>query len=198
VVSRVGIVVLAAGASTRMGAPKQLLDCRGTPLLKVTLSAALASRCVRTVVVLGAHAETVRTAVPAGVPIVLNEYWSDGMQTSIAAGITQLCALEPRISAVVLASADQPFLNADVLNALVDAYEESKSRIVASAYANALGTPALFDVTLFSELVSLKNGGAQSLLGKYASAVRAVPWPEGEFDIDTPRDYERFKQRSLR
>ena len=188
----VGAIVLAAGGSTRMGRPKQLLEWNGSTLLRNTVSAALSSLCVRIVVVLGANVEAIRATLPDGVETALNPHWASGMHTSIVTGVTRLCALEPRLSAVLLTTADQPFLNADVLNGLVRAYSRSRACIVASAYAGTLGTPALFDWLLFSELVSLKNGGARGLIEAYRSSVEVVPWPDGATDIDTPADYARL------
>lgn len=191
----VGVVILAAGASTRMGTPKQLLPYRGRSFLCHAAETALASVCQPIIVVLGAHAERLRQEVKElPVQVVENLQWAEGMSSSVGAGIAALDAESDKISAVVLALCDQPFVSAQVINHLVEAYYFTGKPIVASEYSGTLGVPALFSRTLFSKLKTLKGGeGAKQVITKHAHNVLGVPFPEGAIDIDTPNDYEQFR-----
>lgn len=191
----VGIVILAAGASTRLGTPKQLLPLHGRSFLRHAAETALASVCQPIIVVLGAYAERLRQEVEnLPVQVVENLRWAEGMSSSVGAGIAALEATSDKISAVVLTLCDQPFVSAQVINQLVKAYHVTGKPIVASEYAGTLGVPALFSRTFFSELKALTRGEqAKKVIRKHAHEVFGVPFPEGAIDIDTPNDYEQFQ-----
>lgn len=161
--SPVGIVILAAGASTRMGKPKQLLPYRGRSLLSHTVEVAIASVCRPIVVVLGADAEQIRQEVNQfPVQVVENFWWTEGMSASIRCGIQTLAATSQTTEAVVIALCDQPFISAQVINHLVETHRLTGKPIVASEYAGTLGVPALFSRNFFSELMSLKKAEEQN------------------------------------
>ena len=189
----IGIVVLAAGGSSRMGQPKQLLRWGGSTLLGTTLNAALQTDCAAVVAVLGAQFERIKAEIPHAVLTVQNDQWQDGMHTSIASGLSALLRIKPTVRAAILTIADQPLISVSIFEALAACYRVNGKPICAAAYANALGTPALFDASYFGELQSLTNGGAQTLIHKHRECVDEVPWPNGEFDIDTQDDYERLQ-----
>lgn len=193
--SAVGVVILAAGASTRMGTPKQLLPLQGRSFLRQAAETALASVCQPIIVVLGAYAEQLRQEVEnLPVQVVENLRWAEGMSSSVWAGVAALDATPDKISAVVLTLCDQPFVSAQVINQIVEAYHVTGKPIVASEYAGTLGVPALFSRTFFSELKALRRGeGAKQVITKHAHEVFGVPFPEGAIDIDTPKDYEQFQ-----
>lgn len=190
----VAAIILAAGGSSRLGRPKQLLPYKGSTLLRHAVETALASRCRPVVVVLGANAPESRAAIedlPA--TLVLNENWQAGMGSSIATGIAALAG-EARgaADAVLVMLCDQPNLTSAHLDRLTDSFLAG-AEIVASEYAGTLGVPALFSRPYFFELAALDpTQGAKPLLVKHASSVVAVPFPAGEIDIDTPEDYERL------
>lgn len=193
--SAFGIVILAAGASTRMGKPKQLLPYQEHSLLHHVVETALASVCRPVVVVLGAYAEQMRPEInQLPVQVVENPQWAEGMSASIQAGIQVLNTMPNSIEAVVLALCDQPFISAQAINQLVEAYQTTAQPIIASEYAGTLGVPALFSHSLFPELAALKGGeGAKQVINKYVHEVVGVPFPEGAIDIDTPKDYEQLQ-----
>jgi len=193
--SSTGLVILAAGASTRMGRPKQLLLYQERSFLCHVVETAVASICQPIVVVLGAHAEQLKHEVSQlPVQVVENARWAEGMSSSIRAGILSLCAVPEKIEAAVLMLCDQPFVSPQIINQLVEAYHFTGKPIVASAYAETLGVPALFSSTLFSELMTLTEAeGAKKIIMKYTHEVLSVPFPEGVIDIDTPKDYEQLR-----
>ena len=150
----VGLVLLAAGRSRRMGSPKQLLDVGGSPLLRRAAQSALASRCRPVVVVCGASAETVSRAVAdLDVQVVRNADWEQGIGTSIRCGIEAISMSD--VDAVVLALADQPLLTAGAFDRLVETWGSGGLPIVASEYGDTLGVPALFDRSFFADLLAL-------------------------------------------
>lgn len=193
--SKVGIAILAAGASTRMGSPKQLLLYQGRSLLRHTVEAAIASKCRPIIVILGANFDRLqREIADCPVEIVENRQWTEGMSSSIRTGIIGLNALCDRVEAIVIALCDQPFVSPQIFNQLVKTYHFTGQPIVASEYAETLGVPALFNRSLFSELMALAGDkGAKAILSKYSQNAIAVPFADGAIDIDTPKDYEQLR-----
>ena len=192
--STIGLIILAAGASTRMGTPKQLLAYRGCTLIRHIIEVAIASYCQPIAVVLGAHAERIKHEIShLPVQIVENQQWEEGMSTSIRVGLEALLAMNPNLDAVAIALCDQPFVSSPTLERIVEAYRLTGKPIIASEYSGTLGVPALFNRTLFSELMTLKSTeGAKKLIKKHIHEVFSVPFPEGAIDIDTPKDYEQL------
>ena len=200
-IGRIGAIVLAAGASSRLGQPKQLLEFEGEPLLRRVMRAAAGAGCSPVVVVLGANADGIIREVPiAGVTVVRNEEWERGVGSSIRCGLRHLLDSSPKIDAVVLVTCDQPFVDAGVIATLRAQFETSGKPIVASRYAKTLGVPALFDRTCFDALLALPdNSGAKGIIEARVGEVMSIEFEAGAFDIDTSGDYERAKaQRSAR
>jgi CTP:molybdopterin cytidylyltransferase MocA len=186
-----GVVILAAGPSTRMGSPKQLLMVDGKPLLVRAVEAALASPAWPVVVVLGANAEQIRPVL-APFPVLLtdNPAWAEGMAASIRAGITTLREFSRHLDAAVIALCDQPAFSAATIAQLVAAQRSTGRSIVAARYAGRVGAPALFLREHFSALAGLTGEeGARSLLNDAPERVAAVDLPELAVDLDTPGDY---------
>ncbi len=192
--SGIGLVILAAGASTRMGRPKQLLEYRGKTLIQHAVNTAVDSLCEPIVVVLGAYDERIKPKIKS-FPVTLapNHNWNKGMSTSLRIGIETLLALSPQLDALVLMLCDQPFVSTPFINQLVKSYNATKQSIVASQYAEVIGVPALFPRTFFPVLSTLKGDqGARQVIKQFIPTVLRVPFPAGAFDIDTPTDYARL------
>ncbi|MEH1809965.1 nucleotidyltransferase family protein [Nostoc sp.] len=190
----IAIMILAAGASTRMGTPKQLLLYQGRSFLKHITEIAIASVCEPVVVVLGANAEQVHPQIKQlPLKVVKNSDWACGMSTSIKSGIELLNNLPQKIEAVVITLCDQPFVSPQIINQLVDTYYSTKKPIIACEYGNTLGVPALFSQIFFSELATLKEtSGAKKVINNNLNEVFSIPFPLGDIDIDTPKDYEQL------
>jgi molybdenum cofactor cytidylyltransferase len=193
--STVGLIILAAGASTRMGTPKQLLPYRERSFIRYITEVAIASACQPIAVVLGANVERIKPEISQlPVQIVENQQWAEGMSTSIRVGLEALLAMNPNLDAVAIALCDQPFVSFPILDRIVEAYHLTGKPIIASEYSGTLGVPALFNRTLFSELMTLKSTeGAKKLIKKHIHQVFSVPFAEGAIDIDTPKDYEQLQ-----
>jgi molybdenum cofactor cytidylyltransferase len=187
----VAAVILAAGASSRYGRPKQLLHYRGRSLLRRAAEAVAGSRCCPIVVILGASATACANEL-RGLPVHPTEsaVWMEGMGGSLRTGIETVCALAPGAAAAVVTLCDQPHVSSQIIDALVQRHRESGAPVVASAYAGTLGVPALFDRSLFGELLALRgDGGARRIIERFRRGVEAVPFPAGIVDIDTPQDF---------
>lgn len=192
---RCGVMILAAGASTRMGTPKQLLEIGGKPLLVRAVEAALASPAWPVVVVLGAQAERIRPIL-AGWPVLVadNPAWSEGMASSIREGIGTLQQFSRHLDAVMVALCDQPAFDAGVIEKLLAAERATGRSIVAAHYSGRNGAPALFRHEHFHTLAHLTGEeGARRLLNGDLGAVASVNLPALELDLDTPDDYAAVK-----
>jgi len=183
-----GIVILAAGSSSRLGQPKQNLVYGGATLLQRIIKTALATTCRPVIVVLGGNANLIKPTIEdLPVTIVYNEEWRDGMASSIKAGIAQ----QHGADSVILTLCDQPFIDPDVLTQLIP--ENTFDTIAACSYNDTVGTPAFFGGKYFPELHKLKGSeGAKSLLMRYKEQIHVVPFPLGGVDIDTCDDFERL------
>lgn len=189
---QVAAIVLAAGGSSRMGQPKQLLPIGGQPMVRRVTEAICETGLVQAVVVVGAHAAAV-TAALAGLPvdIVANEDWAGGMSTSVRAG---LGALGPEIQAVLIALADQPALTPDLLRTLVARHQASRALISAPFYQGQHGNPVLFDRQLFPELLAVEGDrGGRALFARYQGQIECVEVDDPAViqDVDTLEDYEK-------
>lgn len=191
-----GCVLLAAGASLRMGQPKQLLPIAGRPLIARAATAALASPAQLVIVVLGANEDKVRPAL-AGLPvtIAINPEWREGMAASIRAGLDMIEKICPALDAVLLAPVDQPAFSSTAIARLAVAFASSSNRIAAARYGGRFGTPAIFGRVHFEALKALRGDeGARALLRIHSETVAAIDLPELAVDIDTPADYERLRK----
>ena len=194
--SRIGLILLAAGASRRMGnRPKQLLEFEGETLLRRAAKTALSSGCRPVCVVLGANSERLRAEI-ADLPlaVVVNENWASGMASSLQTGLQKLLADDAKIAAVCVLLADQPLVDFRVVKRLTETFERGGGdALAASRYAETVGVPAIFPKRFFGELSSLTgDAGARKILGKYASEILTIDVPEAAQDIDSPPDYERL------
>jgi molybdenum cofactor cytidylyltransferase len=183
---RTGCAILAAGASRRLGFPKQLVQLCGEPLVRRAVNSALRSAATATAVIVGAHAPAVREALrPVQVVTLDNPNWNEGMAASVR--VAARWAEDAGFEALLLALCDQLALNTAHLDRLLAAGENSTS-IVASRYAGRRGVPALFPRRHFLELSTLRGDrGARELLSRAANVIE-IAWPEGELDLDLPQD----------
>ena len=195
--ANIGIIVLAGGASRKLGTPKQLVEFRGRTLLRNATEVALRCDCKHVVVVLGSRADEIRHEIQ-DLPItsVVNDRWTKGISTSLKTGLTKLIELDPAVSAAVIMLSDQPFVSEGTVRSLINTYSSSGKPIVASGYDDVLGVPALFDRELFDELLALEgDAGARVVIRKSeGSRIAIVEAPEAAFDVDIPADHQRLKE----
>ena len=189
-----GAVILAAGSSSRMGTPKQILQFEGSSLLTRVTLAALDAKCRPVVVVTGANAELCRRELDGlDVREAFNAAWETGMAASVRAGLECLVNIDADIAGAVLLLCDQPHVTSDMISTLVATHHTTGRPIIASSYAGSFGVPALFSSTLFKELMQLEGAsGAKEIIKRHASETHFLPFPEGEVDVDTPDDFARL------
>ncbi len=191
---KIGAVLLAAGASTRMGAPKQLIRFDGVSLLRRAAEAAIGSGASPVVVVLGAHAEEMEPELEGlNVEVVVNEEWAAGMSTSLRVGVRALVEMAPDTGGALITLCDQPFVTGAHLADLVSSF---RAPITASHYNRTLGVPAVFHCSVFGELESLEgDAGARRLIQRFGAETKAFDLPEAAIDLDTPIDLNSFSAK---
>ena len=193
---KIGIILLAAGESSRLGRPKQLLSYNGKTLLQHSLQIAQASTACLIVVVIGAHASTVQNEIGLvdNIHVVENPNWKEGMASSIHCGIETFKKVAADLEGLILMVCDQPFVTAQLLNELKTAHQTTGKTIVACSYGDTFGPPVFFHRSLFDEVLQLKGDvGARSIVRKHTNDVEVIPFPKGTYDVDTEADYERLK-----
>lgn len=186
----VAAIVLAAGASTRLGQPKQLLRVNGESLVRRAVRGAAEGGCAPIVVVAGAAAAAVQEDLrDAPAEIVVNDQWQLGLGTSIKAGVQHLVRSCTDLNAVVILACDQPFVDAEIIAELLREFRNSGTSIVTASYRGTLGIPALFARSRFNDLFALADdAGAKALIAADRSRVARIEFEPGAIDIDTPAD----------
>jgi molybdenum cofactor cytidylyltransferase len=183
--------VLAAGASTRLGQPKQLLSAFGQPLVARALQQLRAAGCAPVAVVLGSGREPIaRLLSEMDAELLDNPDWEEGIASSLRVAVRWAAALGRE--ALVLAVCDQPLLSAAHLLALQAAWRARACSAVASGYCGRRGVPALFPCAWFPRLLSLQGDRGAAVLLQDDPEVAVVDWPDGAFDVDTTADLARL------
>jgi molybdenum cofactor cytidylyltransferase len=193
-VSHCSILILAAGKSSRLGSPKQLLEYHGTSLIKRVAQTALDSEIGSVTVVLGANADKIRTELEIPDLILIeNTDWEEGMASSIRAGVNAIADLEPDTDGIMILVCDQPHLEGAILKQLLQVQRDTGLPVTASVYQGKTGTPAVFHKNFFPLLMELKGDtGARKLFSEHSDQVALVPFEKGIIDIDTKEDYEKL------
>jgi molybdenum cofactor cytidylyltransferase len=186
-------IILAAGSSSRMGQPKQLLDWGGRPLVQVAAEHALAARLNDLMVVTGAAQEQVVAAL-AGLPLrfIHNPHYAQGQSTSLRVGVA---ALHAETDAALVLLGDQPFVTAEIIDLIIDHWLATKAAIVAPRYQGQRGNPVLFSRSVIPELLAITGDqGARTLLAARSTEIAYVDCddPRPLIDIDTPEEYARL------
>jgi len=194
-IQRVAAIVLAAGASTRYGQPKQLLPVGAKTMLQHVVDVVLASPVDQTIVVLG-HRAGEMGAILKDTPadIVTNEEWEAGLSTSVQAGLR---AARPDIQAALFVLADQPAITPEIVTTLLQRYRETGAPIVVPTSQGKRGNPALFDRSLFAELMKVRDDqGGRQFIDRDSDRVQRVEVGSEAvlIDVDTEEDYNRFKE----
>jgi molybdenum cofactor cytidylyltransferase len=200
VIEKTAGVILAAGGSSRLGRPKQLLDWHGAPLVRHVAGQALAAGLSPVVVVTGAKADQVRAALQ-GLPVSFahNPAWESGQASSVQVGVR---ALPVECGAALFLLSDQPQTPTDLLRTLVQAHARTLSPLVAPRVHGQRANPVLFDAALFPELLMLSGdtGGRSLFSHPQRFPVQWIDWddPDLLLDVDTPADYRRLQGMQIK
>ncbi len=192
-------MLLAAGSSTRLGKPKQLLAYNGKSLLRHSIEVAAGAGIQALITVLGGNADLLIPEIDSNnTLVVINKNWKDGMATSISTGLSALLEKYPVMENSIFMTCDQPFVNASLLNDLIITHQQTGKPIVASSYDGILGVPVLFNKTFFAKLLQLQGDtGAKKIIQQHITEVATVEFPKGKIDIDTMEDYENLLRNNI-
>lgn len=192
----ISAIVLAAGASERMGVPKALLLINGKTFIRHVVDVLNASKVDSIVVVLGAHADVIKMEV-AGINVTLavNENYASGQLSSICTGIEAVEAYHP--DAIFLQPVDHPLVQPSVINALIDRFVATSAPVVVPVAGGRRGHPVIFSAAVFDELKNAPvHVGARAVVWSHAREV--VELDVGDegilYNIDTQEDYENLQR----
>lgn len=190
-----GAVILAAGGSTRLGRPKQLLEYQGETLVRRAARIADEAGCAPVVIVAGDQFHDIENSAKTAKAAVLHHRrWSLGIGSSIRAGVESALTLNPSLDGLILMVCDQPHVTSATLRSLIDRGGSVRHLAVASAYSETFGVPALFKKALFPRLISLPDDqGAKSILNSIPEQIGFISFAQGSVDIDTPDDWRRHQ-----
>ena len=185
--SNIAVLIMAAGAATRFGSPKQLAQYQGQTLLQRCIDGANAVFSKQVSVVLGAHADQIEPQI-SGAQVIINPDWQNGLGGSIACGARHI---DPAAQGVFILLADQIHIVPEQLQVMAQAFEGDN--IVAAHYCGARGVPAIFPRSYFEQLQGLtEDSGAKTLLSNTELSVTEIALPEAELDIDRPEDLNKL------
>ncbi len=187
------ILIPAAGGSSRLGHPKQLVEIDGQALIRQVVALAESVQSATIHVVLGAHRERIERALAGcqGIRIHHNPDWSSGMAGSLQTGLAQV---RPECRAVLVLLPDQVYVSASDLQRLVSAWQTAPDRPAAAAYAGTFGVPAILPRSLFPQVMALSGDrGARAIFTACRDQLISVPIPGAAFDLDTPLDECRIR-----
>jgi len=190
----IAILILAAGSSSRMGQPKQLLPWKDTTLLGNAIHNGTTSMAKAIYVVLGANAKSIRKEImDSEIEVIENPDWQHGIGSSIAIGIKMLLKKDNDFDGILIMLADQPLIDKDYLNLMIISFYSQRERIIATAYKNRAGVPALFDKAYCNELADLKNDfGAKELIDQSKGKIFTINPNNKSVDIDTQSEYQNL------
>ena len=192
-----GIIILAAGNSSRFGTIKQLLQFNNKTLIQHVIDEAIDAKLSPVILVTGANAGEVSEGIEnKKAIIVFNKHWKEGMATSIVTGLQNAITINDKIENIIIAVCDQPFISSSLFKQLLKMRQDTGRNIVACAYADTAGTPVLFGKKYFDTLINLQGEeGAKKILKTNKDDVVTINFPEGSIDIDTQKDYDNLSEK---
>lgn len=196
--SKLAVLLLAAGSSSRMGVPKQLLKWNNSTLLQHTINTVKQIKKDEVVLVLGANFQDIKSKIDATeLTVIYNENWEKGLGNSIACGINQIIKSVQQIDNVLIMLADQPLIDSNYLNEMIETHLLNPDKIICTSYQNKrLGVPVIFNKIYFKELSELNHDkGAKDLLNKNSDNILFLDGTYVISDIDTMEDYEALYKR---
>jgi len=192
--SKIAVLVLAAGKSSRMNAIKQLLKIENKTLLDITLETAKNVIQKNIFCVLGASSEKIKKEISTkNVQFIYNKNFESGLSSSIVAGINHFEKERFYFDAVLILLADQPEVDEKYLNLIISSFLNNPDKIIASNYNQKAGVPALFPKKYFKKLILLHGDkGAKVFLQDHASETIVLKRNQPFKDLDTPEDFKSY------
>lgn len=189
---RYAIIILAAGNSSRLGRPKQLIKWNQSTLLNNTILQAQLVQNADVFVTLGGNQNVIKDSIPERIPIFIHADWSNGMGSTIAYSIKQIA--HNKYEGIILSVCDQPYISKEIFIKLIEAFNKGKKSIITSQYQSSKGPPTLFSKVYIDELLKLKgDDGAKKIVNQNIASVESISFGQGELDIDTENDLKKLK-----
>ena len=193
----IGVVILAAGESKRMGAPKQILPIFGVPMLKYLIDEVIDTEAHPITVVLGANKSKIVPLlenIPIG--IIDNKEWAKGIGTSIKMGLVGSYLITKGFDGLIFMTSDMPYVTSELITQLIEAARNYPEKsIICSEYDGVKGVPVLLKKERFEDILDMKpEDGAKQFFTKYPNEIFSVPFDLGQIDLDTKEDYYNFLQ----
>ncbi|WP_299181072.1 nucleotidyltransferase family protein [uncultured Aquimarina sp.] len=197
IIKNVVHIILAAGPSSRMGTPKQLLPWQGDSLIVNEIKKSLDLKLVETYVVLGANFELIEKEINCySIHILKNKQWKLGMGSSINHGIRHLMNNQVDFDAVLFSLVDQPLIKVQHLSNLISKFDSNPNRIVATKMKSRIGVPAIFPKTFCPALSKLEEDfGARYIIEKHKDDLITIDGGDKTIDIDTLEQYNALLKR---
>jgi molybdenum cofactor cytidylyltransferase len=189
-----GAVILAAGSSSRLGHPKQLVKYRGKSLLQHTIDCIDIFEFKPSMVILGANYDEILANINGhSSSVIINKDWSEGIASSIRFGLEKSLELNPSLNHILYLLSDQPYVSTTIIQRLIDKHLSGSQLITASTYKNNIGVPAIFNESLFPDLMTLNGDtGAKKVMVEHRKNIQTIPFDGGAFDVDTEDDVEKL------
>lgn len=194
--SNIAVLILAAGSSSRLGAPKQLVNFRSKYLLQHSIDVSEALNLSEKLIVLGANAARILKEVDLkNHQLLMNENWQEGMSTSLKRGLEEIKHSYPIIENVLVLLSDQPFISVSVLQELIGKHLKANCLASFSEYQGIPGVPAIFSKEIFEDLLKIEGDrGARDLIKNGLTNYQLISFEKGIVDIDTEDDLQQLKQ----
>lgn len=195
----IGVVILAAGSSSRLGRPKQLVKFKDKPLLQHVIDTIDPYRFSPSLLVLGANSDQVLKSInPKNVTISRNENWSEGIASSIRLGVSESMKLIDTLDGILFLLSDQPFVSRELIEKLLESHMNGNQQITACSYNDNIGVPAIFGSQFFPELLELKGDvGAKKIITQNIESVETITFEHGSFDVDTEEDVHKLLDKEM-
>lgn len=188
--TNIGVIILAAGSSSRLGRPKQLVDFKQKSLLQHVIDTVEPFNFTPAVLILGAYADQIREAIDLkNVTVLENINWPEGVASSIRLGVSESIKLNESPESILFLLSDQPFVTTELIEELIQKHKNGIQRITACSYKENVGVPAIFQKAFFPQLLELKGDvGAKKIIARNSEQVESITFKDGSFDVDTLED----------
>ncbi|MCG9793849.1 nucleotidyltransferase family protein [Flavobacterium algicola] len=194
--AKIAILILAAGSSSRLGHAKQLIEFKNKSLLQHTIDVCRLIDCETKMIVLGARSSKIKSKISKkDFDLVINKDWEEGMGSSIRYGLKKALERAPDLDHVLILLSDQPFINEELLDDLINMQFSSDSDATFSDYGSSIGVPAIFSARTFEHLLQLQGDqGAKKLMHIKDFNFKTILFVKGDFDIDNAKDVQLLQQ----
>lgn len=197
--ANIGVVILAAGSSSRLGRPKQLVKFQNKLLLQHVIDTITPFHFNPGILVLGANAHKIQESInPKKVTVLENEHWSEGISSSIRLGVSESLKLNDSLDGILFLLSDQPFVSRELIEELIEKHSNGNQQIIACSYKDDVGVPAIFGKSFFPELMKLEGDvGAKKIIAQNSENVQCVVFKNGSFDVDTEEDVQELLNKEI-